>query len=91
MIPMIPMTRIQKARAYDLYKVAKEALEALANERLNLAVETRDALNDVRGALECFDSLRGSQPVEETPVASLFLAAGGKTSLTGNTLSEVRL
>lgn len=59
---MTPMGAAQRARCRELYDVARRALESLAEERLNLDGRTRDTLNECRGKLEEFDSLRCFQP-----------------------------
>ena len=56
------MTPEQKIRSGNLYEDAFFALALLSEERLNLSVDTRDALNVARGALEAFDALRLAQP-----------------------------
>ena len=54
----------QSASAFELYRTASAALRALAEERLNLSFETRDALNAARGAVQFFDYCRRRQPKE---------------------------
>jgi len=61
---MTPISNSQFRRARALYKRAKEALDILSEERLNLGVETRDALNESRSALESFDYHLLQQPAK---------------------------
>jgi outer membrane protein TolC len=56
------MGRAQRQRCRELYEAAARALNSLAEERLNLGVETRDELNTARSALERFDAQRCAQP-----------------------------
>lgn len=60
---MTPQTVEQRDRCIALYNTARHALESLAEERLNLGGETREALHRCRGALEEFDACRMAQPV----------------------------
>lgn len=56
------MSQRQHNRCYAQYCRAKGALETLAERPLNLDPETRQALDEARGALERFDYLRSLQP-----------------------------
>lgn len=67
---MTPQTVEQRDRCIELYNMARRALEALAEERLNLGGETRDALDRTRGCLEEFDYARMQQPVTRKGGAS---------------------
>lgn len=60
---MTPQSVEQRDRCIELYIVARRALESLAEERLNLGGETRDAPDRTRGCLEEFDAARMRQPV----------------------------
>lgn len=64
---LVTMSPQQKQRAFDLYRIARNALDCLAEERLSLAGPTREALDKARGALEEFDCLRILQPVDGGP------------------------
>jgi hypothetical protein len=62
---VIAQTFAQQRRTIELYNVARKALEAMSEERLNLSLEARDALNRTRGSLEEFDAFRMLIPVSE--------------------------
>ena len=64
----LPVSRKQWERSRELYLKAFGALESLAEERLNLDTESRDALNETRDALERFDHLRFAQPIDDERV-----------------------
>lgn len=60
---MIAQSVTQRDRCIELYNTARRALEALAEERLNLDPETRESLDRCRGELETMDAARMAQPV----------------------------
>ena len=60
---MIAQSETQRDRCIELYITARLALEALAEERLNLGREAREALDRCRGELETMDAARVAQPV----------------------------
>lgn len=61
----VAMTPEQNRRFRELYRKAFVALESLSEERLNLAADTRAALDKTRGSLELTDAFRLMQPTTE--------------------------
>ena len=61
----LPRSYIQRARAVKLTKDAIDALNCLAEERLNLDSESRQALDDARQAVSVFDYAISQQPAQD--------------------------
>jgi len=63
-IVLVPVSPEQRRRIDSLTKQAVDALNILAEERLNLDSYSRDTLNEARGAVARFEYEVCQQPVQ---------------------------
>lgn len=61
-IPRLPVNSAHRTRINSLLKQARDALYLLSEERLNLDGESRDTLNEARGAVSVFEFAVENQP-----------------------------